>query len=90
MKLASSGLKVGMKLRIVRGDIKHVRGNERHDEIQWIAGSIPVGTVGTVYQERFGNGQLMFALRFEGVTPKHGYFFGINKLSDQYEVVNDE
>jgi hypothetical protein len=81
----------GLRLRIVRGDRKDMRHSDCHGCIMWIAGSVPVGTVGTVKKTQVPGqrpGSEMWALHFDGIEPKPGFIFGLYKLSDQYEIVS--
>jgi hypothetical protein len=81
----------GMKLKVVKGEQNHY-GKGKHSAFgEWIAGSVPVGTVGTVYMAKIGTENFMFALDFEGITPKEGYCFGLSEeySGDGLEVVPD-
>jgi hypothetical protein len=83
--------KVGMKLKLIRGDDESTNPNvpSKRENGIWIAGLIPVGTVGTVVeatlppeQARLG---LMapFKLDFgDGFPAKEGYYYGIGRDFD--------
>lgn len=94
---------VGMKVKIIRGDMDDSGmfsipdpTKPRKNHVHWIAGDVPVGSIGEVYDhviyewkkpddpERY-----MKALKFEGITPKEGYCFGLSFYglpTDEYEV----
>lgn len=43
-------LAVGMKLRIIKGDAPDTKDPNWHLGINWIAGQVPIGAVGTICQ----------------------------------------
>lgn len=89
---------VGMKVKILRGSLMDGPNKPRSDYVGWIAGNVPVGSVGEVYKhvihpwkKEDDETRYMMALKFEGITPKPGYCFGLSgdTLSpEDYEIVS--
>ena len=103
-------IKVGMKLKIIKGDdMKAPRWTTtaKQDLIDnppkyavWIAGYVPVGSIGTVYEaditvyngildKHVPTGRKMLSLKFDGLVEKAGYCFGLGEdvPKDKFEVV---
>ncbi len=84
-------LKEGLKLKLIQGDQNFYREGLHSKCGEWIAGAIPVGTVGTVYKAQLkAKDSWMYALQFEGITPKEGYVFGLGRDTvpdDKFEIV---
>lgn len=90
-----SKFKVGQRVRVVEGCDKDGwnRSNPKSDpndactHAMWIAGMVPVGTEGTVYEfaphAHLPNNK-MLAVNFDGITPKDDYHFAI---TDQTTIV---
>ena len=70
---------VGMRVRVFQGEQNYNGPGKHHDKAVWIAGEVPVGTEGTIYTENVGGDvkRPMFAVKFDGIEPKKGYFFGM-------------
>jgi hypothetical protein len=75
---------------------KDPRTGERYDYELWLAGQIPVGSVGTIYKtEPTLSGYKSLAIRWDNYVPKEGYYFGLcgqegEPLYDQYEALPQE
>jgi hypothetical protein len=86
--------RAGMRIRLRRGEIRDARRPMTPDNLEpyglWIAGEVPVGTVGTVYRPRDKSGN--WAVRWDGIEPKPGYYFALLRQIDptKYEVVADQ
>jgi hypothetical protein len=87
-------LREGMRVRLVRGCPD---GNGCRDYGLWIAGRVPVGSVGTVvrkrvFHESHPNNYTMYSVEFDGIEPKEGYRFGISGcvVTDDFEVVRED
>lgn len=63
-------LKSGMRLKLIRG-------SGDRDAGEWYAGSVPVGSKGTVYVEQNG----LLAIKFDDIEPKDGGYFGLSSDS---------
>ena len=75
-------LRVGMRIRLIRGMSKDIRcPDDRLPYMDALAGRIPVGATGTLYQEGpFGLYQYtVMAVRWDGITPNPGYYFSLGK-----------
>jgi hypothetical protein len=77
----------GMRVRIIRGDRDEKNKGEYLGYVSWIAGRVPVGSVGTVCRKHtFSNGvetkHTRLAIDFDGIEPHEGWFFGIETTYD--------
>jgi len=79
----------GMRLKVVKGEQNYYGKDKHSPNAQWIAGSVPVGTVGTVYKAQIGVSGWMYALNFDGITPKEGYIFGLGSSGDDGESLEE-
>lgn len=89
-------LKNGLRVRIVKGDAPDPQNPEWEKHVNWIAGPVPIGAVGTIYTETTANNFTMFAIDFPDhpiLSDKIGRYFrglGGSDLSENYEVVEED
>lgn len=86
------------RIKIVRGDARQIdRSNNvicgYHDCIHWVAGNVPVGTVGTTLPAKEGDKARMITVAWDGFMPKDNRgVFGIGiegrNLGDQFVYVD--
>lgn len=82
---------VGMRVRVFQGERNWNGPGKHHINAVWIAGEVPVGTEGTIYVEKIDGNEKrpMFAVKFDGIEPKPGYFFGMSddNISGSLQVI---
>lgn len=66
--------KPGMRVRLTRGDRDSFSAPPA-DHSEWIAGRVPVGSVGTVREPP--EGFTHYAVDWDGIAAKEGYYFAI-------------
>ena len=79
-KEAGPALRVGMRIKLIRGMPKYIRKpDECYDYMGWIAGNVPVGSVGTIYKEKpmGAHNYQSLAIHWDGIEPKPNYYFGL-------------
>lgn len=89
----------GLRVKVAKGDLQRDNWGSPTGRyvfnIRWIAGAVPVGSVGTIVRKRLfaddhPNNQTMFSIEFDEIKPERaGFRFGLSAgpLPDWLEVV---
>ena len=78
---------IGKRVKVIKG----MGEDEYAGFMLWIAGKVPVGSIGTLQKTRLSShGQ--FHIEWDGITAKDGYLFGVepHNFEEYFEFIDQE
>ena len=79
---------VGMRIRLIKG-----MDNGKLPYMGWLAGNVPVGTYGTVYEippHKLYPHNHTFAVKWDGIEPENDGYFGLGYVDPEYYEIIDQ